>query len=112
MSWTPRRIELTCAFMPCLLVSLGLGSDTHDRHATGGPVTHSSRFLTGWMTHVATHDGIPAGRSINTQRQTTASKQAGRSRAGGVRIEEGCRRHQPAGTPGLSPADADTGRPA
>jgi hypothetical protein len=40
-------------------------------------VTRASRFLTGWVTRFATHDGTPAGRSIKTQRQTTAPKQVG-----------------------------------
>ena len=40
-------------------------------------MTRASRFLTGWVTRFATHDGIPAGRSIKTQRQTTTPKQAG-----------------------------------
>ena len=61
-------------------------------------MTRASRFLTGWVTRFATHDSIPAGRSIKTQKQTTTPKQAG---PGGAGIEEGRRRHQPAGTPGL-----------
>jgi hypothetical protein len=40
-------------------------------------VTRASRFLTGWVTRFATHDAIPAGRPVTTQRQTTTPKQAG-----------------------------------
>jgi hypothetical protein len=40
-------------------------------------VTGASQFLTGWVTRFATHDSIPAGTSIKTQRQTTKPKQAG-----------------------------------
>jgi hypothetical protein len=59
------------------LSPLGLGGDARDRHARRGPVTSASPFLTGWVTGFATHDGIPAGRPVKTQRQTTAPKQAG-----------------------------------
>src|SRR6266516_1037312 len=59
------------------LSPLGFGRDAHDRHATCGPVTRASRFLTGWVTRFATHEYIPAGRWTKTQRQTTATKQAG-----------------------------------
>jgi len=44
-------------------------------------VTRASRFLTGWVTRFATHDGIPAGRSIKTQRQTITAE-TGRAEAG------------------------------
>jgi hypothetical protein len=49
----------------------------------------------------------PSGRSIKTRRQTITPKHA-RAEAGPVApvLEEGRRRHQPAGMPGLDPADA------
>jgi len=40
--------------------------------------------------------------------------EAGRAEGGlgDIGVEQGRRRHQPTGTPGLEPADADTGLPA
>src|SRR5215469_107855 len=59
------------------LSPLGLGGNAHHRHGGCGPMTCASRFLTGWVTRFATHDAVPAGRPVKTQRQTTTPRQAG-----------------------------------
>jgi hypothetical protein len=62
------------------------------------------------VTLSATHDSIPAGRSIKTQRQPTAPKEArAEVGLGGVGVEKGRRRHQPAGTLDPDPVDVDAG---